>query len=110
MNGVITSFLIGGLLVGSTRYLSGIIGPEYASLVGGLPVGLIAPYFLDTPREKIRFLWGYRHLVLLFAIILVEMYYLLHRTELSAEWIAGILLLSWGIVSTTFVLYSQKSS
>jgi len=108
MGELIDSFFLGGALIGGTRYISGIIGPEYAALVGGLPTGLITPFFLDNDKKRELFLWGYLMDAIAMSIILVEIYYMLNYTELSGQTISGIAFISWATISIALLYHAQR--
>ena len=42
----IKPFLIGGSLIAGSKYISHFVAPEYSPLIGGLPTGIIASFFI----------------------------------------------------------------
>ena len=62
LNDLILPFIIGGATVAGIKYLSKNVGPEYAALLGALPVGYISTYFIkDDTKTKIylkNYIWG----------------------------------------------------
>lgn len=45
-NELIIPFIIGGTAVSGIKYLSLILGPVYASILGALPIGYLSTYFI----------------------------------------------------------------
>ena len=62
---IVKSFLIGGGVIAGSKVASNIMGPELAPIVGGLPTGIIASFFLNSMRPNRNILKD-MHTVLLF--------------------------------------------
>jgi len=99
---------IGGLIIGGSHYASELVGPEYASLVGGLPIGLLIVYFLASRQKKENFFLGYAIDGIGMTVMILFMYLLLNYTQLSGVIISAISLLIWAVVSIGFMYIFKK--
>ena len=101
---VLQSALVGGLIIGSTKLASQIIGPEYASMVGGVPTGIIASYFISTRKAKKKYFLGY--LIDVTVIILstvITALFVFNHTNWSPSVFVYITLTSWIVFSVISV-------
>lgn len=55
----IEPFLLGGTIVAGSKMLSTMVDPAYAAMVGGMPTGIIASFFLANDSQKRQFYKGY---------------------------------------------------
>ena len=69
------SFLIGGSVIAGSKFASKILGPEMAPIVGGLPTGIIASFFLNSNGDKQKYFQGYAYssFVLFLAILFIHL-------------------------------------
>ena len=58
---IVKSFLIGGGVIAGSKVASNIMGPELAPIVGGLPTGIIASFFLNSNATKQKYFEGYAY-------------------------------------------------
>ena len=52
-------FLLGGSIIAGTKYMSTFMNPSLAPIIGGMPTGIIASFFLSKQTEKRAFFSGY---------------------------------------------------
>ena len=108
MNEVILAFLMGGAIIGSTNFAAAFFGPEYASLIGGVPTGFITPFFLNSRKQKKNFFWGYFLNAIGMGFCIMELYILIHHTTLSGYKIATIAWLTFMVLAPIFIFFFGK--
>lgn len=59
IKGYIIPFIIGGITVASIKYLSSVVSPVYAALVGALPIGYLSTFFIPSAEKRIEYLFNY---------------------------------------------------
>jgi len=62
------AFLIGGCAIAGSKIVAKYAGPSLAPVVGGMPTGMLASYFLSTEGEKRSYYQGYIYSSILLAI------------------------------------------
>lgn len=102
-------FLIGGSVIAGSKLASKILGPELAPIVGGLPTGIIASFFLTSNNVKAKYFEGYVYtsFVLFLAILFIHLltkYY----PNVSVNIISGSAFIVWAILS--YVLVNMHKS
>lgn len=111
---LIKPFLIGGSVIAGSKYVSKFVSPALAPLVGGMPTGIIATFFLDNDEQKRKYYDGYAYssFILFLAILLIHMWS--RHSKLDVNIISGVSLLVWAIMSyfivNFFVLSKKKAS
>jgi hypothetical protein len=110
---LVKPFLIGGSVIAGSKLISKFVSPALAPLVGGMPTGIIATFFLDNDEQKRKYYDGYAYssFVLFLAILLIHMWS--RHSDLSVNVISIVSLLAWAIMSyfvvNFFVLTSKKT-
>jgi hypothetical protein len=107
MNETLIAFLLGGAIIGSARLISSTIGPEYAALVGGLPTGLMAPFFLSTDVAKRKLMWGYFLDSFVMIAVLAGLYILVTYTDLHGILVSIGSLMIWAAVLSTVIYFTK---
>ena len=108
MNKILLAFLIGGLIIGGTNLTVSLVGPEYASLIGGVPTGLITPLFLNSRKQKKNFYWGYFFNAMAMSVVLIELYIFIHMTKLSGYIIATIAGITFLVLAPILIFFRSK--
>ena len=107
----LTSFFFGGGIIAGAKYIATWLDPALAALLGGLPLGIIASFFLDTEDAKKRYYAGF----LFSAFILALTIFGIHLMSIvfpgaAMNSISIIALLLWAVVSyTTIRIFIIKS-
>lgn len=57
--GYIIPFLLGGCTVSGIKYLSSVVSPAYAALVGALPIGYLSTYYIPNENKRKEYLINY---------------------------------------------------
>ena len=93
-------FLIGGAGIGGSKAASKLMGPALAPLVGGMPTGIIASFFLKGDDKKRKYFEGYAYssFTLFLAILFIHLASM-HFQKVSVNIISGISFIIWGVIS-----------
>lgn len=105
-------FLIGGLVISGSKFVSTFASPEIAPLIGGAPTGIIASYFLQNDDARRKFFSGYSVSAPILALAIVIINYMLNMfPEVNTNIISTLGLFIWAIVSYLVVeVFMKKSS
>jgi|ETNvirenome_6_85_1030632.scaffolds.fasta_scaffold01823_4 H+/Cl- antiporter ClcA len=111
MNKTIQAFLTGAFIIGGAKYISIHIGSMWAALLGGLPAGLIAAFFLKNNSFIRKFLNGYFiQTIVMTLIVYCLILPLVFLTKVDINVIAFCALLLWAFVSVLMIKYSSKKT
>ena len=93
-------FLIGGGVIGGSKLASKIMGPALAPLVGGMPTGIIASFFLKGDDKKKEYFEGYVYssFTLFLSILFIHLASS-HFPKTSVNIISGISFIVWAVIS-----------
>ena len=93
-------FLIGGAVIGGSKAASKLMGPALAPLVGGMPTGIIASFFLKGVDKKRKYfeVYAYSSFTLFLAILFIHLASM-HFQKVSVNIISGISFIIWGVIS-----------
>ncbi len=92
-------FVIGGGVITAGKYLSQFVDPAIAPLVGGLPTGVLASFFLENDKARKGYYSGYVYssFVLFFVILLIHL--VGEHTRVAMDVVSLVGLLVWGGIS-----------
>lgn len=103
---IIRPFIIGGIVIGGSKIISRYVDPALAPLLGGMPTGIIASFFLDTDKEKRQYFKGYGvSTSILVVAILMLVYGTRVLTNIHVDVIASVTLVVWAILSFISINY-----
>ena len=103
------SFLIGGGIISGSKVAARLMGPELAPIVGGLPTGIIAAFFLNTNHAKQKYFEGYAYSsFLLFLAILSIHIATRHFKNTNVNIISGIAFAVWLLLSVLVINMHKK--
>ena len=108
----LSSFFYSGSLVAGSKYVSRWFDAAFAPIVGGLPVGIIGSFFLDTEQAKRRYYAGFLYSSMILATCVFVMYMIsLLFPGISMDTISVIGLAFWGVIIwlTIFFMVVRKS-
>ena len=96
---ILKPFLIGGSVIAGSKFVSKYASPALAPLVGGLPTGIIATFFMDTDKSKRLYYTGYAYssFLLFMAVLICHLWS--SNTQTSVNIISSICILVWAILS-----------
>jgi len=96
----INPFLIGGGVISGSKLVSNLAGPTLAPIVGGMPTGIIASFFLKSQAEKRDYFAGYFYSSILLAISIMLIHFTsVTYTSWNVDIISGVTLIIWAILS-----------
>jgi hypothetical protein len=100
-------FLIGGSVIAGSKYVASYVNPSLAPLIGGMPTGIIASYFLTSNKQKREFFGGYVYssFVLFLAILFIHLTSI--STNINVNMISTFGLIVWGIISYIVIQHKQ---
>ncbi len=106
---IVKSFLIGGGVIAGSKVASNIMGPELAPIVGGLPTGIIASFFMNSNANKQKYFEGYAYssFVLFLAIFFIHLI-TSHYKKLSVNMVSGGAFIVWAILSFLIIGAHKK--
>jgi hypothetical protein len=103
---IIRPFLIGGSVIGGAKLISRYMDPALAPLLGGMPTGIIASFFLDNDKEKRQYFKGYGVSTSILVIaILMLVYGTRVLTNIHVDVIAASALIVWAVLSYISINY-----
>ena len=92
-------FVIGGGLITLGKYTSRFVNPAIAPLIGGLPTGVIASFFLDNDKVRKGYYGGYVYSSFVLFFVIAAIHLAGEHTAMSMDLISFIGLLVWGAIS-----------
>ena len=96
--GYIFPFLLGGVTVAGIKYLSTVVSPAYAALVGAMPIGYLSTYFIPNVEKRKEYLVNYTYTLATIIICALAYLYMLNiQIEKNIALILGCILI--GILS-----------
>lgn len=100
----IKQFLIGGSVIAGSKFASKILGPELAPIIGGLPTGIIASFFLTSNHVKEKYFEGYVYtsFILFLAILFIHLI-TKHYPKISVNIVSSSAFVVWVILSYIIV-------
>ena len=108
----LSSFFYSGTLVAGSKYVSRWFDAAFAPIVGGLPIGIIGSFFLETEQAKRRYYAGFLYSSIILAVCVFMMYMIsLLLPGISMDTISIIGIALWGVISwlTIFFMIIRKS-
>ena len=98
------SFFIGGAVIAGTRFLAQVLPPPYASMLGGLPLGILASFFIENQTAKKQYYAGFTYsaFLLFIAVLLIHIVSTAWPTA-PVDAISAICLFLWGLSSAILI-------
>ncbi len=101
---LLRSFIIGGLIISGVKFLSSYVGPQYGPLLSGIPLGMLAVFFLDNDDKKVAYYKGYLYSTFTLFITAFLVNILIHSfTNPSINTLTFFAIIFWLIVSFTAI-------
>jgi ABC-type cobalamin transport system permease subunit len=96
-------FLIGGTVIAGSKFAGNYASPALAPIIGGMPTGIIASFFLTSDKERREYFNGYAYssLLLFFAVLFIHI--ASEHTKTSVDLISGVGFVVWGILSYALI-------
>ena len=100
ISGSIKPFLVGGAVIGGSHLVSQFAPAQFAPLIGGMPTGIIASYFLASQQKKQEYFTGYAVSSVVLTLAIVGLHYTtVAMPKTSVDVISTVFLLIWAIIS-----------
>jgi hypothetical protein len=90
-------FLLGGFTVSGIKYLSTILPPSYAAIIGAFPIGILTSITLSNKNLVEHYIENYAAMSLIL-LISALIYYILMSNKVSLYLSYGITLIFWLIL------------
>lgn len=95
---LVKPFFIGGTVIAGSKLLAHYTTPAVASLIGGLPTGIITALFLADKKKK-NYFDGYRFHSFILWLSTIFIYYMLADTKYNKNYILVGGLVTWFVIS-----------
>ena len=96
----VNPFLIGGSVIAGSKIAANMAGPALAPIVGGMPTGIIASFFLKSQHAKREYFAGYFYSSILLAIAIMFIHFTsMFYKHWNVDVISSIALAIWGVLS-----------
>ena len=102
-------FVIGGGVIAAGKYLSNFVNPAIAPLVGGLPTGVIASFFLNNDKARKGYYHGYVYSSFVLFFVVTAIHLAGEYTNMAMDLVSLLGLLVWGSISY-FVINAEVIS
>ena len=89
----ITLFILGGLILVSTKYLTNYISPKFGSIISTIPIGLFSAYFIIEESKIKKYLVSYIKQVIF--ILAISFLYLFLFNKFDHRTVFIICLMIW---------------
>ena len=94
----IKSFLVGGSVIAGAKFVSKYTNPIYGSIIGGVPTGIIASFFLPDSDKK-QYYQGYAYHSVILALTVNIIYQIILHFSFYHTLTCLIGLIIWGVIS-----------
>lgn len=97
-------FLIGGCVIAGSKVVAKYSSPAIAPLVGGMPTGIIASFFMNKQEDKRKYFDGYFYssILLALAIVCIDLV-VTNNKSLNVDIVSSLGLILWALL-TYFVI------
>jgi len=92
-------FLIGGSIIATSKYVSTLVNPSLAPLVGGMPTGILAAFFLSNDKDKKKYYTGYAYSSFTLFLAILFIHKISTVTSYSVDSISLVAIVLWAIIS-----------
>lgn len=98
--GAIKPFLVGGAVIGGSHIVAQFAPAQFAPLIGGMPTGIIASYFLATQKKKQEYFTGYAVSSVVLTLAIVGLHYAtVAMPKTNVDIISTVFLVVWAAIS-----------
>ena len=102
----VKSFLIGGCAIAGSKIVAKYSGPSLAPVVGGMPTGMIASFFLNNEGAKRSYYDGYIYSSILLAIAVFCIHIITQKyKDLSINIVTTFGLVIWFVMTYITINY-----
>jgi len=98
--GAIKPFLVGGSVIGGSHLVAQFAPAQFAPLIGGMPTGIIASYFLTSQQKKQEYFTGYAVSSVVLTLAIVGLHYTtVALPKTNVDIISTAFLVIWAVIS-----------
>jgi hypothetical protein len=110
LKSLIIPFLVGGTVISGVKYSSTHIkNPAVAAIIGGIPTGLLALYFVNNDKS-LQYAYNY-FFITLSLLTSVSIFFMLHTyTKIPKNQVLLISVMCWAILITIRYMFAGKHS
>ena len=99
---------MGGSFIAGAKLISTHLSPEFASLIAGMPTGMLAVFFLNKNSEKVKYYNGYIYVTITTTLMVIISYFLCNNTTMHVNIISAIAFGLWAIISFMFICTNHQ--
>ena len=104
----LSPFFMGGSFIAGAKLISTHLSPEFASLIAGMPTGMLAVFFLNNQSEKVKYYNGYIYVTITTSLMVIISYLLCNNTTMHVNIISAIAFGLWAIISFMFIWTNKR--
>ena len=102
----IKPFLIGGIVIAGSKFVSKFASPSLSPIIGGMPTGIIASLFLKSQNDKRAYFSGYYYSSILLALAIAWIHFTsITYKEWNVDVISAVALGMWAFLSYFAINY-----
>lgn len=106
----LVDFLIGGSVIMGVKWVATCFSPEFSPIVAGMPLGIVASFFLNKNSEKIKYYNGYIYVSIITTLTVIVANWLCNHTAINVNVISAVAFISWAVVSFTFIRWLKNTN
>ena len=99
----IKPFLIGGTVIAGSKFAGNYASPALAPIIGGMPTGIIASFFLSSDKARRSYFNGYAYSSFLLFLAVLFIHLATQHTKISVDLISGVGFVVWAILSYALI-------
>lgn len=94
------AFFLGGSVIAGSKLVSRFVNPALAPLIGGLPTGIIASFFMNSDSNKRQYFAGYAYsaFILFLAVLFIHLLSSNYKT-IPVNYISIVSFILWAVIS-----------
>jgi hypothetical protein len=104
-------FLIGGCVIAGSKVVAKYSSPALAPLVGGMPTGIIASFFMSKQDDKRKYFDGYFYSSILLAVAIVCIDLIVSKNKsMNVDIVSGLGLIVWALLTYFVINHFMKKN
>lgn len=106
----LVDFLIGGSVIMGVKWVATSFSPEFSPIVAGMPIGILASFFLNKNSEQVKYYNGYIYFSIITTMTVIVANWLCNHTAISVNVISAVAFILWAIASFTFIWWRKNTN
>jgi len=107
LKGSLKAFIVGGGVIGTSKYISTKVSSVWAALIGGAPQGIISAFFIPEPKVK-NFFRGYIIQSIVLTVLISLLNVAIIYTSININLLTVATLVVWAIISVIMIRRNKK--